>query len=84
MAWNENWTVFGTNGDGSHDRIYDALFAEGVVPKEFLIYGSLRTIVQSMGLNGATSHIFHGPNYVGTEADLSTYIYTQKRLHGEI
>lgn len=85
VDWRENWVCFSSPFDEEHtDLIVELLIQEGVKQHWWSVYGSLRAILDTMGLDNSHSHIFHGTKYVGsTLTEVKTYIYTMKRIHGE-
>jgi hypothetical protein len=86
--WRKNWVGFSTLYEGSDDTVNDLvslLSTEGIHHNWWSIYGSLRAISGGMGLSIDRSHVFHGSKYVGSSVEeVKTYIYTLKRIYGEI
>jgi hypothetical protein len=84
--WRENWVCFSPMHDAKEvDLMVEIMREEGIYQYWHTIYGNVRAILLSMGLNISKPHIFQGTKYIGSSVeDLKTHIYTMKRMHGEI
>jgi hypothetical protein len=85
-SWRDNWICFSPAMDSEDtDAIVMYLMKENIKQNWYTIYGSFRSMLSSMNLDIGYPHIFHGTTYVGcTLEDIETYVYTQKRMHGEL
>lgn len=74
----EGWAVVGHTANDSIDKLYDKLRSHGIKPKEFMLYGDIRTFIRANDLPENEALAFHKGYYVGPLDMIDHYIEATK------
>ena len=73
------WAIVGHSANDSIEQLYNKLSSHGIKPKEFMLYGDIRTFVRANELPETEAIAFHKGFYVGTVNMIDEYIEVTKR-----
>lgn len=83
MKVETGWAIIGHSANEDISYLYDKLRTYGIKPKEFMLYGDIRTFVRANELPENEAIAFHHGLYVGGIDNVDTYINELKRTLGE-
>lgn len=73
-AFENGWAVVGHTANDSIDELYNTLSRFGIKPKEFMLYGDIRTFVRANDLPENEAIAFHKGHYIGTLDQVLSYL----------
>lgn len=68
------WAIVGSPTHDSIDKLWGKLKTYGIKPKEFMMYGDIRTFVRANELNEDEAIAFHKGRYIGNLEQTSFYL----------
>ena len=76
------WAIIGHASNETTEHLYNKLRKHDIKPKEFMLYGDIRTFVRANELPEDEAIAFHQGLYVGTIDYIDPYINEYKRTMG--
>ena len=68
------WAIVGHSANEGIETLYNTLSQYGIKPKEFMLYGDIRTFIRANDLDESQAMAFHKGRYVGNVDDVVNYL----------
>lgn len=74
----DGWAIVGHSANEGIETLYNTLSQYGIKPKEFMLYGDIRTFIRANELDESQAMAFHRGTYVGNLEQTKDYIEYHK------
>lgn len=73
-SFENGWAIIGHSANEGIETLYNTLSQYGIKPKEFMLYGDIRTFIRANELDESQAMAFHKGRYVGNVNDVLNYL----------
>ena len=68
------WVLVGHSADEGTEQLFSKLSSYGIIPKEFMLYGDIRTFIRANSLPENEAMAFHKGHFIGNIGQVDDYL----------